>query len=486
MDTDLEDPNNHVPPVSPEDEWGDLDELQDTQIPGQPSERPDRGIPPRKESRKPHLNHHYSRQKRRDDSSYSPLEQKQTLRDDEETLEKSEKPFRKPASKTAIKIVNKAAKQEVDRTSADSVAEPLRNAPATFTERAEGAPERIVLPPSQGAKRLRVKEIGAAQEPAAQRVPKMYPNSDFKKVEKTAKNAALPQRRFSRGERADWGEKGARGSLQWMLYTGIGVVALVVVAVVLSDPSGGNKSREKSMFSQLVPEETDAGAGGDDSDMMAMLTAGQEEAKGIFAKYATAKSTADFMGILHRPEEVSALVEERWEPLGVETGWKPDDQAVWMVMDQHGSRYGSLEGGLPNFSSFRAFFRQDGDALKMDWKATVGYCSSDFATLRKGQGDGSEVRAWLSPADFHTFPLPEGEFRAFRLGSPDGQDSLWGYAKVDGELDAKLIAQFMPSQITGEAQTEVAVVVSLERGPTESLPNQWMITNLVRLNWLDE
>jgi hypothetical protein len=500
MDPDLDDPNNHVPPVSPDDDWGDLDVTEESRVAGPSTGRPDRGIPPRKEGRKPRVNHHAPKLKLHDDSTYSPLEPKSAAREEEESLDMPEDPMRKTASKTTKKAVKGTAKKAVkkarvksaNRMPEEPVAETVRNSAATtpaetaHEAQADVEPERVVLPPSHGGNRFRVNEIGASHEATSQRVPKMYPKTDAEKAEKPVKSAGRPRRRFSRGERSDWGQKSARGSFRWMLYTGVGVLALIVVAVILSDPGGGGKSREMSMFSQLAPEESEAATGGGDGDMMAMLTSGQEEAKRIFAKYATAKSVADFLAYIHRSEDIAALVEKNWEPIDAKPGWKPDEQAVWTVREQEGVRYGALGGGLPDFTSYRAFFRQDDNGLKMDWKATVGYCSAEFETLKKGQGDGSEVRAWLSPADFHTFPLREGEFRAFRLGSPDGQESLWGYTKIGGELDSSLVAQFIPSQITGEAQTEIGVVVSLERGPADSLPNQWMITKLVRLNWLDE
>ena len=358
------------------------------------------------------------------------------------------------------------------------------------TERTAGQgseAEKLVLPSGQPGKRHRVNEIGTAGDPHSQNAAKTYHSSATESAGKVIRSAAgpsmlLPRRRRRRGE---WGVKKSNVSFRWMLFTGLGVVGLVVGAVILNRPSAGGNARERSMFSQISPDETLTSSPNDDSGMMAMLLDGQDEAKRIFAKYATAESTGHFIGSVHRGEEMAELIGRNWEPLGLQPEWRPEDGAVWTVSEHEGLRYGTLAGRFPDFTPFNAIFRQGEDGLKMDWKATVGYSSADFGTLTKGLGDASEIRVWLSPADFHTYPLPEGTFRSFRLASPDGQENLWGYVKLGGELDTKLFAVFMPSEITGEARAQMPVILSLGRGPDESLPNQWMITKVVQLSWLE-
>lgn len=490
MDPDLDDPNNHVPLVSPEDGWDDLAEDLHKPAQGQHSERPDRGIPAKKEGRKRPIVHYAPKLKLHDNSSYSPVGSKPAAMSNQgDDMEAPERPSRKIAEITSSKVVVTAK----DRTAKKKLPINTDNIVSHFhtanSEKVDDEGEnKVVIPLSQANKRLRVNAIGPSREIGIQRISKMYPPQAItpvtpaEGVQRTGRTGT----HFSRGERADWGEKTARGSLRWTAYSGISIVVLVIIAVVINRPKPGEGGREQSMFSQLAPAESEVVSEEGDGKMVAMLTVVQEEAKQIFAKYATAEKTADFIGMIHRHDEIADVVERQWEPLRAGKGWKPNEQSVWTVLELDDVSYGMLQGSLLDFTSYRAFFRHDGGDLKLDWKATVGYCSTDFVSLQKGEGDGGEVRAWLAPADFYTFPLPEGEFRSFRLASPDKQENLWGYTKVGGVLDEKLLAQFVPSQITGEALSEVAVVVVLERGPTEALPNQWIITNLLRLNWLDE
>jgi hypothetical protein len=466
MDPDIDDPNNHVPSVAPDDEWGDLDGVQDASVQGLPPVRSDQGVLPRKVARKPLVNDHSPKQKSHEQRGYAPVG---------------------PTIARRQKEVTTIAKDDHPSPVPDETAPSETSLEPAGAYDGAGESEKVSIPAPQVGKRPRVNQIGTAGEALLDRASKKYNHPDAgtagKRIHTPLKRRAI----FARKRKGEWGDAGSRGSLRWIPYTGLSVIVLVVVTVVLNRPAApGNKLSEQSRYSQMKPEGGVSENSEEDNGMMGMLTDGQEEAKRIFAKYATATSPADFMGSVHRAEGMAEFIERNWQPLGMKPGWIPDGKAVWSVRDHEGMRYGALEGSLPDFSTYRAFFRQDEAGLKMDWKATVGYCTSDFATLKKGQGDAGEVRAVLSPADFHTFSLPEGAFRSFRLSSPDGEETLWGYVKTGGELDGKLVAQFLPSQITGEALSEIAVILSLARGPDESLPNQWMITNLVRLNWLDE
>jgi hypothetical protein len=64
--------------------------------------------------------------------------------------------------------------------------------------------------------------------------------------------------------------------------------------------------------------------------------------------------------------------------------------------------------------------------------------------------------------------------------------NIWAYTKLKSVIDQKLISQFTPGQLIGEVSSEIPVVLVLARGSAEFLPNQWIISKVVRLSWLDE
>ena len=138
-----------------------------------------------------------------------------------------------------------------------------------------------------------------------------------------------------------------------------------------------------------------------------------------------------------------------------------------------------------NFSNFLAFFRYENSDLKLDWKATTGYGTASFNELKIGEGDGSEIRGWISPSDFFTQQLPDDKYHSYIFRSTSKDDSVWVYAEIGSQVDQNILALFSNSLITGESQTEVGVILNLERGNQEILPLQWMIKNLKAANWLD-
>lgn len=166
--------------------------------------------------------------------------------------------------------------------------------------------------------------------------------------------------------------------------------------------------------------------------------------------------------------------------------WRIQADYTWTVSEDKDVPYGILDCRLPDYSNFFMVFRQEDDDLKIDWKATSAHSSTSFSELREGQGEADEIRAVISPADFYTFSMPESEFRCYRLASSDNEHYIWAYTKINSSSDSKLAAGFISSQLTGVPLLEIAAVLVLERGSDYSLPNQWIISDVVRMSWLDE
>jgi len=502
MNPDTEDPNNHVPEVSPGDNWDDLDQPEKKEPEGLPPRRRDAGLPPKKESRSSFVKRHTPVLK-----SDAPEEQDdETSAGNDETvpLKPEKKSFRKNEEQVAKKTVKEIAKKSPQKAAAPkeelAPAEPEPAVAETVAENTATEEEtpieedyigKVRLPPAQTGKRLRVHEIGIGESsatPHVQIVSKMIPRHPSPSSGESEEDIARSRRRFVRGERGDWGDEKGHGSFRWMAYTGIGVILLVVLTVFLSQKLGRKPDREsdKSQFSQLAPEEESGVETDEDPGMLEMLTNSQDKAKEIYARYATAKTPGELSGCLYHDAETMPLLTDRWQPLGAKAGWQPGDETLWTVMDRDGVRYGVLEGGDADFTGFTAVFRKDGESLKMDWKASSGYGTATFEEMNKGGGDGSEIRATISRAEFYTFSLPEEKYHSFRLMAPDGNSTLWVYTESGSETDGELLKLFIPSQITGDAQNEAQVTLSLTPGPGESLPNQWLISDLVRLSWLDK
>lgn len=480
MNPDTEDPNNHVPAVSPGDDWDDLEVVSEASQAGLPPRRMDQGLPPKKVARTPRVNR------------LSP-----TLKLDGETLPSPPSPS---GGDSAGKEMDAVAEdlEEADSSTKAAKKAPRKSvrkhgskdpaSPPTSPEAEKPEENRVVLPDAQPAKRLRVNEIGSANDAPAARPEKMVAKAAVAASGADKQDGTVKRRHFSRGERSEWGAQHGRGSWKWMLYTGLGVVCLVVLALVLSQLTKrkNDSSNDEPLYSQLAGKEVESQDSSEDLKDLELLTNSHEKAKSIFAVYARAKTPEDFIAFVHAPERNRQVIEGNWKPLAMKPGWLPGDESVWTVLDRNGIRYAVLDGILSDFTSYRAFFRKDGGELKLDWKATAGYGTADFAEMKKGGGSGKEIRATISIADFYTFSFPEETYRSFRIMSADGEANLWGYAALGSEIDERLLELFLPSQITGESQSEIQVTLHLEPGNGESLPDQWILAGIERLSWLDE
>ncbi len=497
MNPDYHDPKNYVPPAAPGDNWEDLDQMSETPQIGLQPRRPDRRIPTKRDL---------------DTGSARRYAQTPKLCEEEQTpsaepipvgakapLQRAPKAAKKADNKAEIKVTKIGAKRSVKKKDPDDLGSVMDDSPKDEIEAAESLPnhtlevvpdadeKEIPLPVAveRGRKRFKVNEI-APQRPVENRVRKT-PLSISKTTGKWSSSETLMQKSSNRHEESlSSNVTNVRATLIWIMSAGAVVIFIVVGAILLSRPAKpGSEAPKLTIFSDAKTDKPEKG-GIKVKESLGTLIDGEDQAKMIFAKYATAKELDDLMDLIHLPDKNRKLISNVWEPLGIASGWKPGENSTWLVMEAGGVRYGVLTGVLPNSMSFRAVLRQDGDAMKIDWRATTGYSSANYAELKHGKGDAVEIRAILSPGDFHTFSLPEGEFRCYRLTAPDREENIWAYTKLNSAYDAKLVSQFVPSQLTGEAPREIPVVMMLARGPAQSLPNQWIVSNVVRLNWLDE
>lgn len=305
----------------------------------------------------------------------------------------------------------------------------------------------------------------------------------FNKTENREEEAVRNQRHKKHSDRLDWSGAKRQNSAKWIVFTGIGVVLFVILSLVLNRKEGGTPVNEldssPSTNLRKPAEEPKI------FDPFESLSMGKDRAKVLYGEYASANAPADFVDHFYKGKIVLPLIEKNWKPPEVKPGWVPGYKAQWIVSQGEDAIYGLLSGNLTNLSEFNAVFRLDGQKLTLDWKATTSYSSASFAELAAGKGDGSEIRAWISPTEFYTFPLPEEDYRSYRLMSSDRESVLWVYTARDSELDQKIMSLFIPSEITGEVKTEAQVTLALQAGPEEGLPDQWMVEGVTSLDWLD-
>jgi glutamate/tyrosine decarboxylase-like PLP-dependent enzyme len=154
------------------------------------------------------------------------------------------------------------------------------------------------------------------------------------------------------------------------------------------------------------------------------------------------------------------------------------------VLELAGQACGLLQGEFPDHSQFSAYFTQTGNHPKLDWKATTAYGTASFKELVQNQGDASEIRGEISKAEFYNAAWPETDYRCYRLISPDGETVIWGYTRR-GEATEHAIASLLDKgEIVKEAQNSHKITLRLERGPTAAQANQWLIGEMLHIDWV--
>ena len=331
------------------------------------------------------------------------------------------------------------------------------------------------------SKSIRVYEINPQRsvENQTQKKPFVLRN---KKGKRASNEALMKRRNIKSDELKSLGLTNVRPTLTWIIGAGAVAILILVGAMLFI----GYRQDSKRTSDYRYNNESNKTSEPKVVRLIDKLLNAEDQAKDIFMKYATSKSVDDFMDVIYLTDKNIGLVTKTWQPMGGRESWRIQVDYTWTVSEDKNVPFGILNCLLPDYSNFFMIFRQEGDELKIDWKATTAHSSASFSELNQGQGEADEIRAIISPADFYTFSMPETEFRCYRLASSDNEQYIWAYTKINSSSDSKLAAGFISSQLTGVPLLEIAAVLVLERGSDDSLPNQWIVSDVVRMSWLDE
>jgi hypothetical protein len=281
-----------------------------------------------------------------------------------------------------------------------------------------------------------------------------------------------------RGEGKEWGVS-RRHSFRWILGTGMGVVTVVVGAMLLLPMVNKSNAARPSPGLVLDPEEEINGA----ESLNEMLSM-QPEAEQIFRKFASAAIVNEVFPLVWDLKSVEPLIRLNHRPATVSPNWVPAEDTTWSVFDSGGATCGLLEGSLPDFSRFSAYFRCSESRLYLDWKATTCYGTATFDELEKGTGNPAEIRARIMPAVFFTIAFPETEYRSYQLISPDNGKAIWCYTRRGEAVNESILKLFRGGEILESTPEPKKVTLRLERGHADSLPNHWLIAEMLHNDWI--
>lgn len=269
---------------------------------------------------------------------------------------------------------------------------------------------------------------------------------------------------------------------RWMLGMAVTVTVLVISSLmILPAINAPNAPRQNSgqRLLSVVNEKKIKGA-----EALTRLLSQQPEALQLYRSYVQAASVDEVIPLVKDGRNLMEALRNSWKPSEFPKSWIPAADSSWSVLEIEETPCAIMEGDLPDKSRFKAYFSTQGGHLLLDWKATVGYGTASFTELEEGAGDGSEIRGVLSKAEFYSTTWPETDYQSYRLIAPDRQAMIWCYSRRGESTEAILAPLFDRGAIIGEAQSTRIITLRLAHGPQDSRPNQWLIAEMLHIDWL--
>jgi hypothetical protein len=275
-------------------------------------------------------------------------------------------------------------------------------------------------------------------------------------------------------EAREWGSS-KRQPIFWILGTGV-VISTVVVGAILALPLLNKPIR--STESEWVVEPVANG------EAMAAMLSHKADAGRVFREFLTAPSAEAMLPLARNSAEVAGLIKTNRRLPVLSSDAPPLRIDSWTACENQALTYAILTGTLPDYSKFETYFTISDGRLVMDWKASTGYGTADFAELMNNQGNPAEIRGWIEAVEFYTAAFSENSHQAYQLASPDRQQVIWAYARRGSGIHQALRKLIKGGYILEGGKEAQKVTVRLEPGPGGSLPGQWAIVELLHKEWI--
>ena len=411
MDPKNHDPNNHVPEVTPEDDWGDVELTEEEQLAAR------KKLP-----------------KKRNDDMRRPK------------MLQSRDEYQEPE---AIRVI-----PELDEDDFPVVVERLE----------------ITEDPKSVRSKRRSREDSDSEDAS-------------RRVEPSGTAVHKPAETTVRRQDDDWGTHQSH-PVRWMVIGGVCILVILVAAVAIRPLISKRTANSETAPGQSLNAVNEPAIIYDPANFdMGGNTAG--EAQQMLNRYAQAKTVDEVLPMIRNSGELEPILRKQWTPLWPEGDWEVPESAEWTIRKVEDRDFACLSGPMPDLSAFQYYFlRQDGKLL-IDWEASTGYGFLSFKELAKGGNHAGVIRAEVSVSDMYTFTVPDDQYVCLRMMGPDRETLLWGYLKRGSAAEQQMRRLFEPGPIIREKGYLYRVTIRIEPAPADSLPNQWIISDFLHIDWLN-
>lgn len=281
-----------------------------------------------------------------------------------------------------------------------------------------------------------------------------------------------------------------KGRLAKVLAVWVGSMTAVVVAVVAVVKLGEGEAEaevpeviaQQDQFDDLVgnpliiPEEELEAEVPLPKVMKKSETDFLEVAEPMAKAFLEAETTKDILPLIHEAERVRPLLRSRY----------PDGKIVPTGMSKFNATgqvsykdtFAAVSILTPDYEKRQLAFIDGEEGLKIDWESWIGWSDVPWDKLMETKPRKPVlVRVMVKWVDYYNFGFSdEKAWRSYRLVSPDGETTLYGYVERNSLLDQRLRP--------GEPTATVAVTLKIHFREDEQSANQVVIDELVSDGWV--
>jgi len=263
----------------------------------------------------------------------------------------------------------------------------------------------------------------------------------------------------------------------WMLVGGVTLFALIVAGVLIANRS---KSVTAPAAGALASNKTSAGQ--HSSAAARADVAILAEAEPLTRKFLTATRIEDLLPLVRHPEVAVARMRDFYPKGAVDPPGLAEFNTSSAVVRE--GAFFFINVRTRSFDEKSIAYADSKDGLKIDWEIWVGWSAMTWDEFLKTKPTTARVfRLRLNPIDYYNFAFSDDrKWQAYRIVSPDGAHSIYGYVERGSAVCAKLSH---PSEDRTEIQ-QVPSILSLKFPGKAISANQVLIEDLVAEGWVLE
>lgn len=202
------------------------------------------------------------------------------------------------------------------------------------------------------------------------------------------------------------------------------------------------------------------------------------EALPLAEKFATAKQVEDLVPlVLHPSITRQRMIDYYKDGKVVSPGMAKTDSGQSIDRDREVISFMFMSA---DFEQRELIFGQTPEGLRIEWESWVGWSDIPWATfLSSKPAEPHLFRVLVSPVNYYNFEFgDDNKWKSYRLLSPDGEHSIYGYVEKGSEVDRMML---MDPDVK-----KVAMKLKLAFPPGGLKDNQVIITSFVSLGWPGE